>query len=254
MMQTVNYGSEYESPNPFTITSPGEIAALLRAIKQKRQLIRMLIRGGAEAIVTSILEVDIRNAAVIIDCAPEPSLNQHIIDADKVSFETTLNKIRILFSSTEVEPCIKDDRPALRIPIPTSLIRLQRREFYRINTSITSPVHCVIPPQDDASENAFTTVLQDISCGGVSLSDDKKILDNTIGRIYRDCKIALPGVGLITTSLAVANFYEQTLLNDKKRRRIGCAFVNLPNAMSYMVQRYITKLERELSAKIHGLD
>lgn len=251
-MQTDNYSSENEYLNSYTITSQREIVALLRAIEEKKQLIRMLIHGGTEAVVTSILAVD--SAAIIMDSARDSGMNQRIIDADKVSFETTLDKIRILFASTQVTSCLKDDRPALRIAVPASLIRLQRREFYRINTPISSPVHCIIPLQNNTVKDAITVALQDISCGGIAISDDGMALDDTIGTVYRDCRIALPGVGTITTSLVVANSQEQTLLNDKKRRRIGCAFIELPNAMLNMVQRYIGKLERELNAKLHGLE
>lgn len=251
-MKTIDHGAENEFPNLYAITSPREIVALLRSVEEKRQLIRMLAHGGAEAVVTSILEVD--NDSVIIDCAPDNSVNQRIMDADKVSFETTLDKIRILFSATQVTSCRKDDRPALRIAVPASLIRLQRREFYRVNTSITSPVHCIIPLQNGAGDAVVKAVLHDISCGGISISDDNRALDDTIGRVYTNCKIVLPGIGTITTSLEVANSQEQTLLNNKRRRRIGCASIDLPNSMLNMVQRYIGKLERELNAKLNGLD
>lgn len=251
-MQTDNYISENEYLNSFTITSQREIVSLLRSIEEKRQLIRMLVHGGTGAIVTSILEVD--NDSIIMDSARDSSMNQRIIESDKVSFETTLDKIRILFTSTQVTSCLKDDRPALRIAIPVSLIRLQRREFYRINTPISSPVRCIIPLQNKTVNDAVAVTLHDISCGGIAIFDDSKALDNTNGAVYKDCRIALPGVGTITTSLVVANSQEQTLLNDKKRRRIGCAFIELPNAMLNKVQRYIGNLERELNAKLNGLD
>ncbi|NMM36028.1 MAG: flagellar brake protein [Glaciimonas sp.] len=253
-MKIKNYGSERQRPNPYAITSQREILALLRSIEKKRQLIRMMAHGEADAIVTSILEVDIHNDAVIIDCAPDASLNQRIINANKVSFETTLDKIRILFSSTQVTSCLKDDRPAFRIAIPASLVRLQRREFYRINTPIASPVRCIISLPNDGTENVVTAVLQDISGGGIAIFDDSRTLNNTIGHIYKNCKITLPGIGVITTSLVVVNFQEQVLFNDKKRRRIACTFMDMPNSMLNMVQRYIGKLERELNAKRQGLD
>ncbi|MGV8900087.1 MAG: flagellar brake protein [Burkholderiaceae bacterium] len=253
-MNTPDYDSERERPNPYAVTSQREIVALLRAIEDKRQLIRMLVHGGTDAIATSILEVDIDNDAIIIDCAPELSLNQRIADAEKVSFETTLDKIRILFSSTQVTLCLKDDRPALRIAIPTSLIRLQRREFYRINTPISSPVRCVIPLPNNSGEEFIAVVLQDISGGGIAVFDDDRKLDDTIGHVYKDCRIALPGVGTVTASLVVANSQELILLNNKKRRRIGCTFADLSNATLNNLQRYIGKLERELNAKLHGLD
>ncbi|MFD2272948.1 flagellar regulator YcgR PilZN domain-containing protein [Undibacterium arcticum] len=65
--------------------------------RKKNQLVSVSIDNGAEVAVTTILEVD--NDAVILDCAPDPGLNQRIIAADHISFETSLDKIRIVFFS-----------------------------------------------------------------------------------------------------------------------------------------------------------
>ena len=253
-MQNTSADAEQNDKNPYSIQAAREIIALLRALEEKKQLIRMLINGGTEAIVTSILEVDVGNNALIIDCAIGATLNQHIIEANKVSFETTLDKIRILFTATKVTSCLHQNRPALRISIPTSLVRLQRREFYRVTTPVSDPVRCTIPlPEDGANEKLITLALLDVSCGGISIVDENKALDDTPGRIYRDCVIDLPGLGSVTTSLSVMNSEDQTLLNNRKRRRLGCQFIELSPSALTLIQRYISKLERNLSAKLRGL-
>jgi c-di-GMP-binding flagellar brake protein YcgR len=239
--------------NPYSIHAAREIVALLRTLGEKNQLIRMLINGGTEAVVTSILEVDVGNNAVIIDCAIGTILNQRIVEADRVSFEATLDKIRILFTATQVTSCRHDDRPALQISIPTSLIRLQRREFYRVSTPVTNPVRCTIPLSESTNEKMITLALLDVSCGGVSIVDEMRILDDSPGKIYRNCMIDLPGSGVVTSSLLVMNSEDQTLLNNRKRRRLGCQFVELSPSTLASIQRYISKLERDLSAKLRGL-
>lgn len=252
-MQNTSTDTGKSDKNPYSIQAAREIIALLRSLEEKNQLIRMVINGGTEAVMTSILEVNVNNNAVIIDCAIGTILNQHIIEADRVSFETTLDKIRILFTATQVTSCLHNDRPALSISIPSSLVRLQRREFYRVATPLTSPVRCTIPISEDTNEKIITLALLDVSCGGVSIVDDNKVLDNTAGKIYRNCVIDLPGLGAVTTSLSVMNSDEQTLLNNRKRRRLGCQFVELSQSKLALIQRYISKLERDLSAKLHGL-
>jgi hypothetical protein len=83
--------------------------------------------------------------------------------------------------------------------------------------------------------------------------DEAKVLDNTVGRIYKNCRIALPGGTMIVANLEVRNSQDTTLVNGKTIRRMGCLFVDLPKPMMAAVQRYITKLEREQNAKSTGM-
>lgn len=239
--------------SPFQVHSRREIIALLRSLQQQRQLITLLISGSPEAVITSVLGIDEETDTLFIDCASNPSMNRRIAESDNISFETVLDRIRILFFSTEVKECTHDDLPALYLRIPSSVIRLQRREYYRVPTPITNPVRCTIPVQRELGTETVTVTLQNVSGGGVALIDEKKSLDNTIGVIYNDCRIHLPGNTVVVTSLEIRNSHDTTLPNGKSVRRIGCLFVELPPAMLAAIQRYITKLEREQNAKMSGI-
>ncbi len=246
-----------EDVSPYQVHSRREIIGLLRAIQERNQLVSMQANGGAEAIVTSVLEVDDEGGLVVIDRAPSNLVNQRILDSDNVSFETVLDNIRILFFATKVRECLYDNLPALYIPIPASLVRLQRREHYRVPTPIASPLRCTIRiPPDDSGKGGTTAVvtLKDISGGGIGVVDEKKLLDNTIGRIYKDCRIDLPGGNLVIANLQIRNSIDLTLASGKSIRKIGCMFVDLPKSMLTAVQRYITKLERERNAKATGMN
>ena len=246
-----------EDVSPYQVHSRREIIGLLRSMQERNQLVTMQAAGGADAVVTSILEVDEQSGMVVIDRAPTNTMNQRLMGSDNVSFETVLDNIRILFFTNKVGECLYDNLPALYIAIPPSLIRLQRREYYRVPTPVANPVRCSIRvPPDDQSAGPGTTVivtLKDISGGGIGVIDEKKLLDNTIGRIYKDCRLDLPGGTVVTCSLQVRNSHDLTLASGKSIRKIGCMFVNLPSPMLAAVQRYITKLERERNAKATGL-
>ncbi len=242
-----------ENQEQFQITSRREIVSFLRSISEKKQLISLFINDNADVVVTSILEVDAENDTVIIDCSMQEDQNRRIVAAKGVSFETTLDQIRILFSTDKVETCMHDNLPALTIHIPESMLRLQRREFYRINTPLNNPVRCVLPLPDDLGGYLTTFPLVDISGGGAGILDDNMLLDDAIGRNYKACRIELPDVGIILMTLQVRNSRILTLFNNKKTRRLGCIFVDIPKPMLSHVQRYIMKLERERNAKITGL-
>jgi c-di-GMP-binding flagellar brake protein YcgR len=243
---------ELENWHDFEIESRKEIVALLRGIGDKNQLIRMLIHGEADVCVTSILDVDDQLDTVVLDSSIDPEQNQRILAARGLSFETTLDKVRILFAAERVEPTAFEGTPAFKMTVPPTLIRLQRREFYRIATPVTNPVRVVIALPEQLG-GVTTFPLADISCGGIAILDNKMLLGDAIGKEYLNCRIDLPEIGQVTTALQVRNSLDLTLLNNKTNRRLGCEFVNIPRGMLAYVQRYITRLERERNARIAGL-
>lgn len=246
-----------EDVSPYQVHSRREIIGLLRAMQERNQLVTMQTNGGAEAVVTSVLEVDEEGGLVVIDRAPSNLVNQRIIDSDNISFETVLDNIRILFFATKVRECLYDNLPALYITIPESLVRLQRREHYRVPTPVATPLRCAIhiPPDDDGVAGTTVVVtLKDISGGGIGVIDEKKLLDNTIGRIYKNCRLDLPGGNIVTCTLQIRNSHDLTLASGKTIRKLGCMFIDLPKSMLAAVQRYITKLERERNAKATGMN
>jgi len=245
-----------EDVSPYQVHSRREIIGLLRALQERNQLVSMQADGGADAVVTSILAIDEESGMLVLDRAPSPVVNRRILASDNVSFETVLDNIRILFFTTKVGECLFENLPALYISIPATLVRLQRREFYRVQTPVAAPLHCTIriPPDDDSPAGGTSVIvtLKDISGGGIAIVDEKKLLDNTIGRIYTDCRLALPGGAPLVVALQVRNSHDLSLASGKSIRKLGCMFVDPPRAMMTAVQRYITKLEREHNAKATG--
>ncbi|MBI3229219.1 MAG: flagellar brake protein, partial [Burkholderiales bacterium] len=199
-MPTDKNVSDIENWHNYQIESRREIIALLRAIGEKNQLLRLLINGEADVAVTSVLDVDVDNNEVTIDCSINREQNQRIIAARRLAFETTLDKIRILFWSDNVYATEYASRPALAFQIPPSIIRLQRRDLYRMETPLTNPVRCVIALPDDLGGAICNFPLADISGGGIAIMDEKMVLDNTIGRLYKNCRIDLKDIGTVITT------------------------------------------------------
>ncbi|GGX19437.1 flagellar brake protein [Undibacterium macrobrachii] len=242
-----------ENQSPYQVESRREILALLKGFRDKSQLISLMINNGSEAFITSVLDIDDANNTVIIDSAPGNEANQRIVEASSVFFDGLLDRISIQFSSSKLQRTQFEGRPALQMPVPTSVIRLQRRENYRINTPVSMPIKCVIPIETESGKQNQKFSLVDISCGGIAILDDRNLIDITIGTCYEFCQIDIPNIGLIDLTLQIRNSQELTLLNGKTTRRIGCAFVNLSSRTLTSVQRYIMKLERERNAKMTGM-
>lgn len=236
---------------PYQVHSRREITALLRSLIAHQQPIHLHVSQSAEIVVTTILALDEDTDDVILDCAQSGLMNAFIISSDNLSFETALEHIRILFFSTRATDCMYADAPALKITLPTSLVRLQRREFYRVTASQENPGSCTItiPNGDIDAPRSVSMVLHNVSGGGIALIDEYEDLDDTIGKVYHNCRIDLPGSTLVIASLELRNTHEIHLPSGKPVRRLGCLFVNMPHAMMASVQRYIARLEREHNAR-----
>lgn len=245
-------GSELENWHDYRVESRKEVIALLRSIGEKNQLVTMSLRGEANLCVTSVLDVDAEH--VYLDCSVNSEQNRRIAAAERVAFETSLDKIRILFAADGGLQAVSwDGRPAFRMALPASMVRLQRREFYRMPTPVSHPVHALIPLPFELGGGTHNFPLADISCGGIAIFDNKLMLDNTIGTMLPHCRIDLPDVGLVTTTLQVRNALDVSMLNSKTNRRLGCEFVDISRGNLALVQRFITRLERERNARLAGL-
>ncbi len=249
----VNDDSGMENWHDYEVGSRREIIALLRQLSEKNQLIRMLIRGQADVCLTTILSVDADDNIILLDSPVDREQFARALEAKHISFETSHDKIRILFASEGLTATTVDGRPALSLDIPETMIRLQRREFYRMPTPVSSPVKVTIPRAPEQGGGTLSFPLVDISCGGICLFDNTHQLGNTLGATYLLCRIDLPDVGPVTATLQVRNSIDMTLLNNKAQRRLGCAFVNMSRSGLASVQRYITHLERERNARNAGL-
>jgi c-di-GMP-binding flagellar brake protein YcgR len=224
-----------------------EIAFVLRAIMKSTALVTAYIGQGKDFIVTAILGVDAENRSILIDSGSNPVLNERAMRFQHLNLVSSQDGVKVEFEVNRLEAASFEGRLAFRVPFPESLLKLQRREFYRLPLPVVQPLKCQIPL---AGGGIVETVVGDISLGGISLMGQHADLDLQPGTIYENCRIVLPELGVIQTKLMVRNSFPVTLRNGAVVKRTGCAFVELPSNQQAMIQRYIIKLERDRRAKL----
>ena len=238
-----------EDDSKYLIHSRTEIAHVLRAIMEKNELVTAYFNHGHDFILTSIVEVDAGLGAVILDCGANDELNKKIVGAEKVIFVTTQDRVKVQFAVDRIEAVRYNNRSAFRVKLPATLLRLQKREFYRLTTPIINPIKCVIPKTEHGRIEANVA---DISIGGVGILGYKPEIELETGKQYDGCRIDLSDIGAVVVSLAIRSTFEVTLKNGTKTKRSGCEFINIPGSMQAMIQRYIIKLDRERRARLAG--
>jgi len=236
--------SKEEIDENFRIHSEIDIIYILRGIMQKKSLVTLYFDTKQNFILTSILDVDKNNKEIVIDYGPNEELGQQILQAKKLIFVTSENKVKIEFTCNQIRKSGYESNDAFAVKLPTSLVRMQRRNSFRIATPVIKPLVCIVPiPLDETSANAEITLL-DISCGCISVIDHHPDISFDPKRVFKDCQISLPEIGIITATIRVQNTYEVALRNNLTCKKAGCEFIALPSKMETMIQRYIVQQEQ----------
>lgn len=230
----------------YRIASKVEIVAILRDLLKAGELVTAYFNSGRDFVVTAVLEVDAERGFAVLDSGADPKQNERLLASGQISATTSQHGVRIQFKTGPVQAISFDGRPAFRVPVPDSLVKLQRREYYRMSTPLMRPVKCELPTADGTRAQV---VIADISVGGVCLMGEPEGLALEPGHILPGCRVLLPDMGTVTTDLVVRNSYAVTLKNGTIARRTGCEFVRLGAQQEAMVQRYIMKLDRERRGK-----
>ncbi len=246
---TVPTNSTEDEENRYLIHSRTEIVFLLRSIMKHNTLITAYFNRGNEFVLTSLVGFDADKENLLLDLGPDQELNRKLVDSKHILLTTTNEQVKVKFSASQASLVSFEGHSAFRIPIPTKMVRMQRREYYRISSGIVNPLKARFTlPINGVATMAEVTVL-DISCGGVALIDQHHTIDLEPGNAYEDCRIVLPELDTIKTGLQVCNTYEVTLRNGLICKRSGCRFVGITESDRGSIQRYITRMERGLSVK-----
>jgi c-di-GMP-binding flagellar brake protein YcgR len=240
--------------DPHTMTAPLEIQSVLRNVKLGRALVHLHVPGMASSMITTILDVDSKQDLLIFDSSADAHMNQQIQRARKLICQASVERIQVKFVCPAAKPCEFEGKPAFATTFPAALSYLQRRDYFRIDTPVANPVMCRITVIENKKPRVVTLPLADISAGGVGLYDEMQLPDHSMGTVYKDCQITLPDVGLLKVDLRIKHVVEQTLPNGKARFRLGCEFERPSGPMLNLVQRYVSRLERELIAKRRGFN
>lgn len=240
--------SEYDQ---FMLRDPAEIRMVLRGLFDRLARITVFFNAGQDMLLTMLVAVE--KDHLVLDFGPDENINRKAIAADRHFCVSQLDKVRVQFVLRGFARIDHEGRPAFRAPLPDGVLRLQRREFYRLVTPIVRPLKCLVPIPQPPGTIPHEATIFDISGGGVGLAAPPEGLPFAPGMSFSDCRIELPEVGTVVCTVKVCSLFEVTLRNGAVVRRAGCGFVDLPGPMMTLIQRYIIKVERERKARESGL-
>ncbi len=236
----------------YMLRTPGEVLMVLRGLRDRKAQITVFFNDGQEMLLTMLVEV--RPDRLVFDVGPDEELNRKTAAAGKHYCVALLDKVRIQFLLGDFTRIAHEGRPAFLGAFPKELLRLQRREFFRLTTPVARPLKCrMVLPLASGGEQVHEVTVFDISGGGIGIAAPPADVPFTPQLQLPDSRIELPEAGIVSCTIKVCSVFEITLKSGARVRRAGCAFVGLPGQLATLIQRYIIKVERERKARQSGL-
>lgn len=229
----------------FRVSSKRAMLSILQSIADQGTHVALFYGGEQNFILTTLLGVN--EHGMWLDVGPFPPENKRLLLSDKITFVSIHQHVKIQFKATDIENDLFENDEAFYMELPQYLLRIQRREYFRIPIPSASPVKCTIPIQPENPDDPVImreVPVEDISGGGIGLLCEKDEAVLLPGKIFPDCRISIPEVGVLAVTLEVRNGINFTLGNNV-HKRVGCSFSQLDNQMNILLQRYITRLQSE---------
>jgi c-di-GMP-binding flagellar brake protein YcgR len=232
----------------YLLRSRAEILPVLRALRDHHALVTLHIEGADRSLLTAILGVDENGMA--LDSAREPAVNAEALASPRLIAAASQDKVKVQFPVGPLKQGLFQGREAFAAPLPDRLLRLQRREYYRLTTPSARPLRCRIPlPTTSGPHRHADANIIDIGGGGLALMAPPEGIAFEAGMEFQHCRVDLPDVGIVVANLLVRSTFAMATQGGLVVKRAGCQFIELPGPMLTLIQRYIIRTERERKAR-----
>jgi c-di-GMP-binding flagellar brake protein YcgR len=227
----------------YRITATREIEFILQNIIHSTTRVALYYSDANDFILTTLLGMDA--TGLWLEPSQKPQENERLIKSQKLIFVSSHGQVKIQFVSAQATLTTYQGQDAFFLPFPQSIYRLQRREYYRLTTPVSQPLHCVIPGEYAEKHRPHQITIMDISGGGVGLTCTEQDTVLTPGQTYENCRIDLLEVGEFIGTIEVKNLVVLSTPDGDSVRRAGCEFKNLDGTSTIMLQRYVTAMQRK---------
>lgn len=227
-----------------TLRGQRDIIFQLRTLAKRRDRLTVTFNEGQQSFLTVLIDTSEERDSLYLDVGGSADINRAFLNAEHSVFTAFVDGIRYQFTSGRArETTLGGDR-VFAVPLPRALLRLQRREYYRLALPMVKPYICRIrrgTPQEKPLP------LHDISVGGVGVLSPEPLDYEPLERL-ENCWIDLRDSGVLAVTLEVRYF--QTIENKagKTHWHMGCQFIGLSSLNETLIQRFMARIEAERRA------
>ena len=231
------------------LTAADDIQHLFKRISTKHSLLSVLIDSSDEYYGSTIIEINNKENYLVIDELYPKDGHEKIQAGTGLMFNTQYQGAFVNFSSI-VEAIGENDKAAYyKIALPEEVEYHQRRNTYRIATSVSEPIPITLVNEDDVM---IKGELRDISHGGLCIRiNDISHISITSEDYVPTCLIHVENRQKILTSINICHVEK---INETGSLRIGAEFANMSKIDRRELEHLIASLERAIIQKIKRTD
>lgn len=222
------------------MSSPHEVVHAIRKLESDNEVIAVRYGSGyTGTLMSAVLDVSKEHRKVYIDCSNNEEANFEVMNSNNLVIQARPLNVGIQFSTGKPSRVPFGNGFAFSVDIPDQMIRLQRREYYRVAMPYFDAQQCHL------LNGKYSGELGNISLGGISVLlnvTDAGVLSEE-ARIEQ-CWVDLPSIGRIAFDLLPRNKQLVKRINQTLVQ-LGCEFSGLGSSDKAALQRYIMRLERE---------
>lgn len=237
-----------EDLGQFYLETRTEVVQILRSLNMHADSLAVYFDQGRNFILTALLDVRPTQETFVFDLGSSEEMNNRLLKSDKLIFVGIQDGIRVQWTTGPVAKTQYGGSPAFVAWLPQTVLRLQRRDYFRVTVPHSLTARCYIPALNTGSEGL---VVHDISVGGLCvLANDQLAKAQVMDRFDR-CTVSLgEPLGDIQESLEVRHITPVNLRGGKSQTRVGLRFTDISPADQARIQRFLVKVEQAKRALV----
>jgi c-di-GMP-binding flagellar brake protein YcgR len=232
---------ELDGADHFLLRNKSEIRAQLINLARQPDIITAYFNGGKEYLLTAVLGVIDDRGLLVLDFGPDDDTTRRAIASGRLVCTAKHDGVPIRFSCEPLQSARFQALPAIATPLPESLYRMQRREFFRVTTPRINGPRCQIP--NPLGGEPYLLTVTDICAGGLGMLDTSSRMQAATQDRFENCRILLPEHGEVSTHLVIRNNGTQTTSSGEQLPRYGASFEGMSVSDNANLQRYIFHLQ-----------
>lgn len=238
-----------EDLSKYRLSTLREIERAFKELILTKEMVTVRAGAGNTTLLTTMLDILPDKGMFVFDKGQNQKINAIIENSNRLFFDANPHQVEIRFTSMKAASAKYMGESVFAAPIPDVIYRVQRREFFRVDTPIINPVTCQVP----GSRGVKLYDLFDISIGGMGINDPDHQIDTDLSvfDIIENCILHIPEFGDIKLDLEICSIYEKHK-GIKTIRRFGFAYKELSSIHMTAIQRYINR--RQMEVRAHELD
>jgi c-di-GMP-binding flagellar brake protein YcgR len=227
-----------------TLRERREIVFQLRELIKQGDTISVTFDAGRQSFLSVLIDISRDENHLYFDIGGSDEINNAFLRADRCLFTSVVSGIRIQFPATQARQATLRGESVLAVALPSSLLRLQRRDLFRIELPTSTPYICRIrrgSPQEKALP------LHDISVGGVGILSTEKLEFGQL-EVLENSWIDLRDTGALALTLEVRYVTSLESRTGKPLWHMGCQFLKLSALNETLIQRFMARIQTERRA------